>query len=182
MVGRLLARLVARLSSVRFGKSPDTSTTSIVRLSARVAPEEEISSFVTDRRHARGSSIHHSRLMPRRNPHTKRLETSVCRSSSLDEAALWSICSQHFDAHSRTAAIGRGVGPASAVYAESLSFDADGVPYAEHANVVGWDEHAGKPDHEFKNSWMNKAQRIAKAFKFSARTTTPALSGAAGRS
>jgi hypothetical protein len=90
----------------------------------------------------------------------------VCRSSSLDEAALWAICSRHFDVHSPKPAIGRGAGPAAAVYAESLSFDADGIPYAEHANVIGWDEKAGKPDSEIKSVWMNRAQRLAKDFKY----------------
>jgi hypothetical protein len=119
----------------------------------------------------RKTHVRHRRLMPRRNPTTQRLEASVCRSSGLDERALWALCAQHFDAHARWPALGRGVGPASAVYAERLSFDADGVPYPEHANIIGWFEERGRPDSELKNHWMNHAQRIAAAFKYVPRPT-----------
>jgi len=107
--------------------------------------------------------------MPRPNRATQRLEASVCRSGNLDERALWAVCAQHFDAHARVPAIGRGVGPASAVYAEQLSFDADGKPYPEHANIIGWREEPGRPGGELKSAWMYRAQRIATAFKYVAR-------------
>ena len=108
--------------------------------------------------------------MPRRNLQTKRLETSVCRSSRLTEAQVWEICSAHFDVHARKPSIGRGVGPAAAIFAEKLAFDADGKPYPEHANIIGWHDEAEKPDNELKHFWMDQAQRMAKKFLYIPRT------------
>ena len=96
-----------------------------------------------------------------------RLEKSVCRSDNLSEDQIWAICRQHFDPYSKPhPAIGRGAAKASVVYAESLSFDADGKPYAEHANIIGWYEIANMPDREMKHFWMEKAQRMAQYFKY----------------
>lgn len=93
----------------------------------------------------------------------------MCRSSELTESQVWSICSTHFDAHAPKPAIGRGVGPASAVFAEKLVFDADGKPYPEHANIIGWLDNADKPDDELKHFWMDQAQRMAKKFSYMPR-------------
>ena len=120
--------------------------------------------------------------MPRRNRDTGRLETSVCRSGEIDEPRLWSICAEYFDKYSRSPAIGRGVGPASAVYSEGLTFDADGKPYPEHANIVGWHEQRGEPDHELKNHWMARAQRMALQFKYVPRVHPARHSPVAARS
>ena len=107
--------------------------------------------------------------MPRRNPTNQRLETSVCRSSGLTEDQVWRICSAYFDVHARKPAIGRGVGPATAVFGEKLVFDADGKPYPEHANIIGWFDEANKPDNELKHFWMDRAQRMAKHFSYMPR-------------
>ena len=93
----------------------------------------------------------------------------MCRSSELTESQVWSICSTHFDAHSPKPAIGRGVGPAAAVFAEKLVFDADGKPHPEHANIIGWLDNADKPDDELKHFWMDQAQRMAKKFSYMPR-------------
>ena len=108
--------------------------------------------------------------MPRRNPTNQRLETSVCRSSGLTEDQVWTICSAHFDVYAPKPAIGRGVGPAAAVLAEKLAFDADGNPYPEHANIIGWFDAAETPDNEMKHFWMNQTQRIAKHFSYVPRS------------
>jgi hypothetical protein len=63
-------------------------------------------------------------------------------------------------------AIGRGVGPARAVFVVNLGFDADGNPYPEHANIIGWDDSVDKQDDELKHFWMDKAQRMAPSFKY----------------
>ena len=115
------------------------------------------------------NTIKPSRLIPRRNPTNRRLETSVCRSSRLTEAQVWGICSAHFDVHSRKPAIGRGVGPAKAIFAEELTFDADGKPYPEHANIIDWHDDIAKPDSELKHFWMDQAQRMAKQFLYTPR-------------
>jgi hypothetical protein len=81
------------------------------------------------------NTLHHTRLMPRRNRETGRLETSVCRSQSLSEAQVWQICTAYFDVHAPKPAIGRGVGPSEAVFKVNLYFDADGKPYPEHATL-----------------------------------------------
>jgi hypothetical protein len=107
--------------------------------------------------------------VPRRNRANQRLETSVCRSSGLNENQIWTICSAYFDVHAPKPAIGRGVGRAAAVFAEKLTFDADGKPYREHANIIGWFDAAGTPDSELKHFWMDQAQRIAKQFSYMPR-------------
>jgi hypothetical protein len=63
-------------------------------------------------------------------------------------------------------AIGRGIGPARVVFDADLRFDADGEPYPQHANIIGWDDSVDKPDNELKHFWMNKAQRMAPSFKY----------------
>ena len=141
------------------------------QLSAGVQPEELLTSFVVlpEQVDKKTNTIKPTRLMPRRNPTNKRLETSVCRSSRLTEAQVWEICSAHFDVHARQPAIGRGVGPASAVFAEKLAFDPDGKPYPEHANIIGWHDDMKKPDSELKHFWMDQARRMAKKFSYMPR-------------
>lgn len=107
--------------------------------------------------------------MPRRNTTNRRLETSVCRSSQLTDDQVWIVCSTYFDAHSPKPAIGRGVGRAAVVFAEELTFDADGKPYAQHANIIGWHDTTDKPDDKLKHFWMDQAQRMAKQFSFMSR-------------
>ena len=142
------------------------------QLSAGVKPDELLTSFVfrPDQIDKKTKTIHHTRLVPRRNPANKRLETSVCRSSTLTEAQIWDICSAHFDAYAPKPAIGRGVGPASAVFAENLALDPDGKPYPEHANIIGWQDSADKPANELKHFWMDQAQRMAKKFSYMPRS------------
>jgi hypothetical protein len=135
-----------------------------------VRPDEPLSSFVFRPDHiVKGTnSIHHTRLMPRRREKAARgrLETSVCRSRDLTEAKVWHICSEFFDKIAPKPAIGRGVGPAEAVFSVELGVDADGVPYPQHANIIGWHDIAGVPDSELKHFWMDKAQRIAPQFLY----------------
>ena len=80
--------------------------------------------------------------MPRREHKNQRLEVSVCRSSQLTEAQVWTLSSPYVDVHAPTPAIGRGVGRAAAVITEKLAFDPDGIPYPEHANIIGWHDAA----------------------------------------
>lgn len=138
------------------------------QLSAEVQPDEALTSYVfrPDQIVRVTNTIHHSRLMPRRKHKNERLEVSVCRSSELTEAQIWTICSTYFDVHAPKPAIGRGVGPAAAVFAEELAFDPDGRPYPEHANIIGWHDAADKPDDELKHFWMAQAQRIARRFSY----------------
>ena len=142
------------------------------QLSVGVQPEELLTSFVVlpEQIDKKTNTIKPTRLSPRRNPTNKRLETSVCRSSSLTEAQVWEICSAHFDVHARKPAIGRGVGPASSVFAEKLTFDPDGTPYPQHANIIGWHDDADKPDNELKHYWMDQARRMAKKFSYTPRS------------
>jgi hypothetical protein len=139
-------------------------------LSQELQPNESLSTFVLQSNQVvkRSSTIHYSRLMPRRRDKESkgRLETSVCRSTNLAEARVWAICSEFFDKYARKPAIGRGVGPANAVYAVGLSFDADGKPYPEHANIIGWHDSSDRPDSELKHFWMDQAQRMAPHFSY----------------
>ena len=104
-------------------------------------------------------------MMPRRND-DGRLEVSVCRSTGLSDKDVWNICTEHFDPHVPSRAIGRGVGTADVVLAEGLTFDPNGKPYPEHADIVGWYEQPGVPDEELKSSWRDKAQRLAPHFRY----------------
>ena len=133
-------------------------------------PDEELSSYVfrADQVVRKTKTLHYSRLVPRRNE-SGRLEVSILRSTGLSEAIIWNICAAYFDVHAPKPAIGRGVGSASVVYAENLAFDADGKPYPEHANIIGWHDEPGKPDNELKHFWMDKAQRMAPHFPYKPR-------------
>lgn len=150
--------------------SPVTSADSSGRPQSDVQHSESLSTFVfrTDQVVKQTNSIHHSRLMPRRKKKKKdgRLETSVCRSQALSDTQVWAICSVHFDGVAPRPAIGRGVGPAGVIFDVNLGFDADGKPYPEHANIIGWYDSGDKPDDELKHFWMDKAQKMAPSFKY----------------
>ncbi len=149
---------------------PGTSASSTRHLQSDVRPSEFLSTFVfrTDQVDRKTNTIRPNRLMPRRNKNRNgRLETSVCRSDALSDTQVWAICSTHFDVFvAPMRAIGRGVGPASAVFEVGLGFDADGKPYPEHANIIGWYDSLGKPNDELKHFWMSKAQMMAPSFKY----------------
>lgn len=138
------------------------------QLSTDVQPDEALTSFVFRQNQIVRvtNTIHHSRLMPRREHKNQRLEVSVCRSSQLTETQVWTISSTYFDVHAPTPAIGRGVGRAAAVFAEKLAFDPDGIPYPEHANIIGWHDAAEQPDNELKHFWMAQAMKIAMQFSY----------------
>lgn len=166
---RLIQRVVLLLKSL-FRTLPDTLAGSTRVLKEDVQPSEALSTFVfrTDQVVKKTNTIHHSRLMPRRKNRDKneRLETSVCRSQKLSDTQVWEICAAHFDVVAPKPAIGRGVGSASAVFDVNLGFDADGKPYTEHANIIGWYDSADKPDNELKHFWMDKAQKMALRFTY----------------
>ena len=157
MPGSRLMRRVAAVLKNLFKTLLGTLGVSTRRLPLTVSPDEKISSFVfrSDQVVKKSQTIHYSRLMPRPNPETGRRETSVCRSQHLTEAQVWEICSLHFDSHAPKPAIGRGVGPAGAVFQVDLHFDADGKPYREHANIIGWRDSANTPYDEQKHFWMD---------------------------
>jgi hypothetical protein len=137
-----------------------------------VQPNEPLSSFVNRPNDVdkKNNALRHTRLMPRRSKNARRrLETSVCRSESLSESQVWAICSEHFDPFTRWPAIGRGIGPARVVFEANLAIDADGIPYPEHANIVGWHDSANEPDDQLKHFWMDKAQQMAPSFVYSPR-------------
>ena len=167
MAGNRLMRRVRALSMSLFRTLRNIWGGSTRQLPADVQPDEELTSYVfRENQIVRvTNTIHYTRLIPRRNPE-KRLEVSVCRSGELSERQIWDICSTYFDPFAPKPAIGRGVGPAAAIIAENLAFDADGKPYPEHANIIGWFDAADKPDNELKHYWMDQAQRIARQFSY----------------
>lgn len=142
-----------------------------------VKPEECIASFVLRENEVIKSNIsfnhiRYTRIMPRRNKKTKQLETSVCRTDTISDSELWTICSIYFDRPAPVPAIGSGTAKARVVYAERLEFDPNGIPYPQHANIIGWNDEQALPDDEKKNLWMDKAQRMAPHFKFRSRPST----------
>ena len=170
MLGNRLIQRIALLLKNLFRMSPGTSAGSSRPPQSDVRPSESsLCTFVfrTNQVDRKTNTIRHTRLMPRRNKNRNgRLETSVCRSEALSDTQIWAICSAYFDVSAPMPAIGRGVGPASAVFDVNLGFDADGKPYPEHANIIGWDDLVDKPDDELKHFWMDKAQRMAPSFKY----------------
>lgn len=164
---QLIQRLVLRLKNL-FRMSQDTSVGSYRPLQSDVQPSESLSTFVfrIDQVDKKTNTVRHTRLMPRRNKDSGRLETSVCRSETLSDIQVWVICSAYFDTLAPRPAIGRGVGTARIVFDVNLGFDADGKPYPEHANIVGWDDSIDKPDNELKHFWIDKAQKMAPSFKY----------------
>jgi hypothetical protein len=143
------------------------------QLASEVASSELVSRFVREKEIVRATtpwSIQPKRLMPVRNKTTNRLEVSVCRSGQLSQGDVWSLATRHIDAHSPKPSIGHCVTAASTVFAEKLDFDADGEPFPEHANIVGWHDDSSAPDDELKHFWKNQAQRMAPKFHFKARS------------
>lgn len=147
-----------------------TSNDCLHPLPVDVQREEPLSTFVfrPEQVIKKTNTVHHSRLMPRRRDKAikGRLETSVCRSGRLTEEQIWAICVEFFDRYAPKPAIGRGVGPAEAVFDAFLCFDADGEPYPEHANIIGWHDSPDLPDSELKHYWMDQAQKMAPRFSY----------------
>lgn len=171
MPGSRLMQQVVELFKNLFKTLPDTLDASSQSLPKDVEPDEPLSSFVYRSSHVVKSTntLHYTRLMPRPNSKTGRLETSVCRSRGLSDAQVWQICALYFDPPAPKPAIGRGVGPAKSVFNVGLQFDADGKPYPEHANIIGWRDAADIPRDELKHFWMDQAQRIASQFSYDPR-------------
>ena len=139
-----------------------------------VRPDERISRFVFHSNHVakRTKTIHPTRLLPqrRRRAEKGRLETSVCRPDALSDERFWAICASHFDPTiAPRRATGRCDALASVVFDVGLSFDPDGVPFPEHANIVGWYDQTNEPDERMKHFWMDQAQRMEPHFSFTAR-------------
>ena len=89
----------------------------------------------------------------------------------MTDEAIWAICARHFDPHiAPKMATGRCDARAHVVYDAGLKFDPDGVPYPEHANVIGWHDHPTDPDEKLKHFWMNQQQRMAPYFAFKPRS------------
>jgi len=172
MPGSRLIRQVAVLLRTLCKMLSGVWRSSTRQLPADVRPDEPLSNFVfrPDQVDRKTNSIRHTRLMPRRNPESQRLEVSVCRSSGLREEQVWAICSSHFDPKAPKPTIGRGVGPASVVYVQNLDFDADGKPYPEHANIIVWHDEGGRPDSELKHFWIDQAQKMAPHFSYMPRS------------
>ncbi len=82
---------------------------------------------------------------------------------------MWNIATRYFDARSPKPSIGHCVASAAAVLVEQLAFDADGRPFPEHANIIGWHDEPSTPDDELKHHWKHQAQRMAPRFFFVSR-------------
>ena len=167
LVIRVLLDLKSLLSS-----SQDTSRKSTRQKPTEVLPQEEISRFVFRSSHISKSQgcVHHTWLIPRRNPNTRRLEVSVCRSIDLETSSLWGICATYIEPEAGLPAIGRCVGMAVNVFAEALSLDPNGEPFFQHADIIGWEDDPSLPDEEKKNYWKAKALKMAPHFKYSPRS------------
>jgi hypothetical protein len=90
----------------------------------------------------------------------------VCRSAGLSNAEIFAICAAYFDPHSRHPAIGRGVAEARVVTQAGLQVEADGVPFAQHVNIIGWFDDPSRDDSEMKHHWMIVAKGMAPEFRY----------------
>jgi len=136
-----------------------------------IPPKDRVSRFA--RRNAfvaKTNSLRPKFFVPRRNSTTGRPELSVCWSENLSDAALWAICTQHFDAHAPDPAVGCARGLASSCYEQQLSCEVNGVPYREHTNIVGWKTDGPANEDEEKGVWLRQAQELAACFKFVRRS------------
>ena len=151
--------------------SRDSSDVSTADRPGEVRPDEALSSFVYRESDIdkKTGSIRHSRLLPRPARATGRLETSVCRSSGLSEPELWSLCTTYFDPNAPKPAIGHGVGAAYTVMVVGLQLDPDGVPYPQHANIVGWELLPGATGGSGKDVRVHAAKEMARRFVFRSR-------------
>lgn len=84
----------------------------------------------------------------------------------MSNAEVFEICKAYFDLHSRYPAIGRGAAKAKVVTQEGLQVEADGIPFAQHANIIGWFDDPNRDDSEMKHHWMNHAKRMAPEFRY----------------
>lgn len=82
---------------------------------------------------------------------------------------IWRICAEYVDPPAPRPAIARAIGAAQAVFDVNLEFDADGVPYPQHANIVGWFIDRTKPQEESKSFRKQQAQRIVAQMTCSSR-------------
>ena len=140
------------------------------RLPEDVCSAEEITTYVKTTRDVDKTTnrVREAVFLPRRI--RGRLETSVCRSATLNAAAVWAVCSTHVDPRLPKPMIGRGIGPAWSIIRDTgLHMHGDGHPHPYHANILGWHDEPGKPDNEIKHNWKHVAQRIAAHFPYTAR-------------
>lgn len=64
---------------------------------------------------------------------------SVYATEGLDEQAIWRIADEHVASRERHVTARGDVGT-SAVEAEGLTLEMNGLPHPRHANIVGWPE------------------------------------------
>lgn len=140
--------------------------------SPKVIRSEPIARFVNDERDIdkRTNSLKAKRLLPKRNKDGQP-ETSVCRIQFLSDSKIWDICDEYVDKISPRQTIGYGASPASVVLDSGLNFKADGIPFHEHANIIGWknDMSSDESQNELKKYWMNQALDMAPNFKITIR-------------
>lgn len=91
----------------------------------------------------------------------------------MSNEAVFAICREHFDPYSKARAIGRGVAKAKVVTDTGLQLEADGVPYVQHANIIGWFDRPDRPDNEMKHHWMYAAKKMAPEFRYVDRPGYP---------
>lgn len=171
MAGYRLMSRIRGLFALIFRRLPSTSTNCSSSTHPSVAPDEAIARFVFHPGDVKASTqtLRYQRLLPNRNKVTSRLETSICRSGNLLPGEIWAVCRDYIDTPPTRLVIGAGVAQANIVFLESLQFDPNGIPFAQHADIIGWDDPPGIPDTEKKNLWMDKAQRMAPHFKYDPR-------------
>jgi hypothetical protein len=85
----------------------------------------------------------------------------------MDSQRAWSICHDYFEnsLHGELVA-GRAENSAQSYVQQGLSFDANGRPYVEHADVVGWHEESGLEYDALKSFWKDACRELAKQSRF----------------
>jgi hypothetical protein len=137
------------------------------KLSQQVNEHEQLTTFVVHRSKVNWETrrVREQLFLPRAGK-SNPFETSINRTTCLARSTIWKICRDHFEKPAEPA-IGRGCGPASAIFAQNLTFDADGIPHSSHTNIIGWYIDPAKTEKEMqKHHWKIVAQKIAAKFPY----------------
>ena len=136
-------------------------------LPRHVEAHESITRFIYSAHHfaATLGRVKSPAIAPSLNKTSGRLEASVYRADGLLPTALWAICAAHVDDQANNRVMkARGTCKAEAMLSCALSLEADGMPHARHANLIGWPVP--------KHAWKNIQQKIADAMSLEIRPET----------
>ena len=110
--------------------------------SSEVRPEERISRYILNGRYFKeeAGEIKAEAFLPTKpKPELQERQTSVYRTSDLEETNIWSIGDQHVaNPEAKRFILARGDLPAKNVFSQDLRIVPHPFPHPRHANIVNW--------------------------------------------